>query len=261
MFLTVLAGSLVLGTPLPGQDQDEVPAEKTAAPEGDEATFVADEAVPQKRTWQGFLRQLEEKHAETTTVRASFDQLRVDPNFLDEVRSAGTFLYEAPSRFRADYAGDKGGVSGSTIWIVEDKFWHYVPEIKQVDVATLPKGDSASVNQILLGFGVKTEKILEFFSVRMLEEDVPEGRTRLEFKSLDRDKTLQYDRVEITFDDRTLLPESLLLFDIDSETTLTLRGIELNTPIPADTFKVTLPPDTEIIDRSTAPVRIDLQGP
>lgn len=197
-----------------------------------------------------FLRGVEARNAATTSLRGRFEQSRVDRNFLDEVKSRGEFYYSAPGRFRANYEGKERGVVASSIYMVNDRLWHYVPENKQVDVTDLPKGDSAAVNQMLLGFGVKTEKILEYFRVSMAKGDPPAGRTVLEFESLDRSRTLNFERVTIVFLTEKRTPELLRMEDSDSETTIRLVDVAINPTIDEAVFEPKFPSDVEIIERS-----------
>jgi outer membrane lipoprotein-sorting protein len=195
-----------------------------------------------------FLDQLEAHHAATTALHGKFAQVRVDQNFLEEVKSNGEFSYKAPNRFRADYTGRKKGVADSTVYIVDDRMWHYVAEIKQVDVVDLPRGDAAAINQMLLGFGVKKEKILQFFNVQ-LDASSDDKRTVLIFDSKDKQRTLNYQRITITFDTQLLTPQTLVLEDADSQTTMTLSDVELNPKLKDEIFRPDFPKDVEIVER------------
>lgn len=223
-----------------------VPYPSGAQGDSTTATLAAisprDEAV-------AFLRRVEEKNAATETLRGRFTQTRIDETFLEEVTSEGEFRYKAPSRFRADYRGRDETTAASVIYMVDDRLYNYVPEIKQVDVLDLPKGDSAAINQMLLGFGVKVEKILDYFEVQPSTEPAPEGRTRLNFFSKNREKTLGFDRIEIVFVTEALIPETLYLFEEGSETTIALRDVAVNEPVDDAVFEAKFPKDVEIIQR------------
>ncbi|MDX2177636.1 MAG: outer membrane lipoprotein carrier protein LolA [Candidatus Sumerlaeia bacterium] len=208
-------------------------------------------APPDSRaTAREFLTRLETRHGDTRTLRGSFEQLRVDPVFLEEVRSEGTFAYEAPGKFRADYRGKNDKVSPSALYIVGDRMWNYVPELKTVDTTTLPKGDSAAINQILLGFGVKVEQVDRFFEVDLAEEEGAPGATTLVFRSKDPSRTLNYDRITIAFDPRTLLPSVLMLDSDEARTTMTLTSVDVNPTLEAGLFDPKFPGDVEIVERS-----------
>lgn len=226
------------------QAQDAAASPTTATTTLATATPVPPDAA------RGFLQGLEEKNAATKSLRAKFTQLRIDESFLDEVRSSGEFIYLAPSRFRADYAGEGGKIASSTVFITGDKMYNYVPEQRQVDVVELPKGNSAAVHQLLLGFGVKVDKILEVFDVRQVREDVPPGKVRIEFASRDRKRTLNYAKVTITFDGIQQLPELLVLEDAESRTTISLSGIELNPALDEGLFVPTFPAGVDVIEHA-----------
>ncbi len=231
--------------PTPGLRAQEASTAPTTA-----TAPLASPPAAQQDNSRAFLRRPAETNAPPRSLRARFTQLRVDESFLDEVKSAGEFIYMAPSRFRADYAGVGNKIAASTVFITEDRMYNYVPEQKQVDVVELPKGNSAAVHQLLLGFGVKVDKILEVFDVRQLREDVPPGKVRIEFSSRDRKRTLNYAKVTITFDGARLLPEVLVLEDPESRTTISLTAIELNPDLDAGLFVPKFPPGVDIIEHA-----------
>lgn len=205
----------------------------------------------------GFLGQVEAKHAETKSLAASFSQLRVDENFLEEVRSQGKFSYVAPNRFRAEYSGDDEAVEGSSVLIVGNRLYNYVPRLEQVDVVDLPEGESAAVHQMLLGFGVKVRTIEECFRVEPGEGGEP-GERVLNFVSKDRRRTLNFRTVKITFDEASLQPKRLVMEDETSRTEITLSNVEVNPQIDPKVFSTEFPPDTEILYRGSSAGVLDV---
>lgn len=221
----------------------EVTPTPTPAP-----TATPTEAEQRVTFAKGFLKRLEESNEATKSLRAKFTQLRIDESFLDEVKSEGQFVYQSPAQFRADYAGEKGRIASSTVYILEDKMYNYVPEQNQVDVVELPKGDSMAVHQMLLGFGVKVERITQFFDVSRSADEVPKEKTRIEFKSRNRQRTLNYSKITITFDNATLQPEVLVLEDSESQTTISLSSVEVNPPLDEKLFELKFPKDVDIVE-------------
>jgi len=215
-------------------------------------TATPTEAEQRVNFAMGFLRRLEESNASTQSLRAKFTQLRVDESFLDEVRSLGEFVYQSPAQFRADYAGESGRIASSTVYIIDDKMYNYVPEQNQVDVVELPKGDSMAVHQMLLGFGVKVERITQFFDVSRSADELPKEKTRIEFKSRNRQRTLNYSKITITFDNATLQPEVLVLEDSESQTTISLSNVEVNPPLDAKLFELKFPKDVDIVEHGAS---------
>lgn len=203
---------------------------------GEEEKSPAESAVE-------FLRKLEEKNKEIESLHAGFDQVRIDSIFLDEVKSSGHFWYQAPGKFRASYDSRHP----SEIWIFEDHTINYIPSIEQVEIYPLPKGDDAPINQMLLGFGVQTERILEVFDVKALprEED---GLLRIEFLSKDLERSLFFSRIVIHFEEEEVQPRVLILEDDQSEITVTLREIIRNPEIEASRFEPSWPEDAEVLD-------------
>lgn len=190
-----------------------------------------------------FLKKVEVKNEELKSLEAEFEQLRVDPIFLDEVESKGRFWYQAPGKFRASYDARHP----SEIWIFPDHLVNYSPTIKQVNILPLRQGDDAPINQMLLGFGMKTENILEVFDVAFHEAE-SEDHVAIKFKSLDLDRSLFYERIIIHFEKENAQPVKLFLEDGESEITVTLKSIKRNPTVDPKLFETSWPDDVEIID-------------
>lgn len=229
----ILASLLATGiflTPLHAQETE-------ATPEATEA--AADPAI-------AFLQRLEKKHAETKTLSAEFNQLRVDHGFMNEVESFGRFWYEAPERFRASYESE----NSSEIWMLEGKLITYVPKLKQVEVIQQPKGDDAPINQLLLGFGQNVERIQELFGIDWIA-DAGEGEAQIKFTSKDLSRSMGYDVITITFSEESAEPKKIVLEDPQSTTTVELKKVKINPEISEKRFQTDWPDDTEVLEYDT----------
>lgn len=213
---------------------------KQAAPAAAASSSAAEDSAVVAA--EKFLTALEAKNAEMTSLQADFDQVRADASFLDEVRSEGTFWYQAPKKFRASYR-DK---NSSEIWISEGRFVSYVPKLKQVEIARQAQGEDAGVSQLLLGFGVKVAEIRKIFTFRELRR--AEGNVVIEFVSKDVSRSLQFKRIVITFDQATLLPERLELEDQQSVIRMDLKNIRLNPKLKDSIFKEDWPKDVDVVE-------------
>lgn len=234
---TLLLGFFALGIPLVAPSQPAGPQPAPAQQQARGQSPTREQAIE-------FLRKVEKKNEELKSLSAEFDQLRVDPIFLDEVESKGKFWYRAPGEFRATYDARHP----AEIWIFPDHLINYSPSIKQVDIIPLEQGDDAPINQMLLGFGVKTENILEVFDVGLKDAE-KEDQIAIEFHSRDLERSLFYNRIVIHFQKESAQPAKLFLEDGESEITVTIREVKQNPELDPALFEPKWPDDVEVIDQ------------
>ncbi|MCC5877736.1 MAG: outer membrane lipoprotein carrier protein LolA [Candidatus Sumerlaeia bacterium] len=234
---TMFLALLLLGSPLVAVSQMTGPQPAPAPQPAQAQSPTRGEAIE-------FLQKVERKNEEIKSLSAEFEQLRVDPIFHDEVESKGKFWYRSPGEFRASYDSRHP----AEIWIFPDHLINYSPSIKQVDILPIEQGENAPINQMLLGFGVKTESILEVFDVGLIEAE-KDGQVAIEFHSRDLDRSLYYRRIVIHFQEENAEPAKLFLEDGESEITVTIRGVKQNPDLDAALFTPKWPDDVEVIDQ------------
>jgi len=189
-----------------------------------------------------FLRSVQQANEELQTLRAKFDQTRIDLTFGDSIESKGEFWYRAPDLFRASYDAEHS----SEIWMMDGQLISYVPANEQVEIIKLKQGEDAPINQLLLGFGVQVDKILEIFDVRLLESE-DDDIASVEFVSKDLARSLEYETITIDFDREDKEPRALKLFQLDNEVTVELKSVKINDDIDDDVFKTNWPDDAEVV--------------
>lgn len=228
-----LACALLLGGVAAAQD---------GGPEGETADGAAPAAESPAIT---FLRQVEEHNAEVTSLRGRFTQVRVNPMFLEEIESEGEFWYRKPNQFRCDYFTP----IESRFYLLGREGLYYTPEYNQLEVFRLRGGDSAPINQMLVGFGVKTEKILEVFRVAEAPEaNRSDSEYTLRFISKDLERSLDFREITVTFDKNRLEPLRLVMQEEQDTVEVTLTETERNAEIPGEKFAKSFPPDVEVIE-------------
>lgn len=192
-----------------------------------------------------FMRALEQKNKDLTSLYGSFHQVRINKMFLEEVRSNGEFWYARPNRFRCDYHEP----SEARFYLIENTGYYYTPELKQVEKFRLEGGDSAPINQMLVGFGLSVDKILEVFDVALAAPQ-PEDKSQIvvDFNSRDTERTLDYKRIRITFDREKLEPRILEIEEEDDSIKVTLQKIQPNAEVAADRFETKFPAGVEIVE-------------
>ncbi|MEQ8820245.1 MAG: outer-membrane lipoprotein carrier protein LolA [Sumerlaeia bacterium] len=192
-----------------------------------------------------FLRKIEEKNKDVTTLHGVFEQTRINTMFLDEIHSNGEFWYKKPSKFRCDYYEP----TRMSFYMLGNDLTTYTPELKQVEKYTLESGDGAPINQMLVGFGVQTERILELFDVKLAPiQPAEENLLIVDFVSRDLDRTLGYSKITITFDTAELEPMVLVLEEEEDVVTVNLKEVEFNADIPEDKFETKFPEGTEVVE-------------
>ena len=148
------------------------------------------------------LRRIEAKYAQTPSVSGSFTQIRDDKTFGEKTQAQAAFYLLKPSYFRADYAAPNSSVN----LITPEYSYRYVPQLKQVERFRIrDTGTVQDLNFMLLGFGVKTEDVLRFYSVKWLTEGVPKGHHGIQLTARDKEKaSFKYVTILVTADDRLL---------------------------------------------------------
>ncbi len=192
-----------------------------------------------------FLKKVEAKNKDLQTLYGKFKQVRVNPMFLEEIHSSGEFWYTKPDKFRCDYYEP----SDARFYLLGDVGMYYTPELKQVEKYRLETGDSAPINQMLVGFGLNTDKILEVFNVRVSDEQPKDEKLlKIDFISRDTSRTMDYKQITVTFDREKIEPRVLEMDEEEDTVRVTLEKVEVNAKIAKDKYEANFPKDVEIIE-------------
>jgi outer membrane lipoprotein-sorting protein len=222
-----------------GETSTEAKEEEVKAPAGE--SLIAEESVPEDAV--GFLRRLEEKNAGVERLHARFRQTRTSSVYLEEIESRGEFWYSRPNLFRCDYFEP----SELRYYLIKDTAWIYTPELNQVDKIAMESGDGAAINQLLVGFGLDVDVILDVFEV-VLSETQPESTTQiaLDFTSKDIDRSLGYSRIQVTFDRESMEPKVLEMDQEEDTIVVQLDSVERDVEIDPVKFQAEFPSNVEI---------------
>jgi outer membrane lipoprotein-sorting protein len=205
----------------------------------------------QSLTAVDYLRRLEEKNKDVRTMIGDFVQIKESRVFLEEHTYQGRFHYLKPNRFRIDYTGKDGKKDESTLLMLAEEMWDYTPSLQQalrVDLRA-QGGRQREINQFLIGFGVQTQKALEFFKVSLGPAD-PTGKTfTLVFDARNPDETMNFSKATITFEADSLRPRNIILDEeiTGDQTRITLGDVKYNVSVSESIFQPKWPKDTEII--------------
>jgi len=197
-----------------------------------------------------YLRLLEAKNKDVTSMVGAFDQTKISEMFLEKQQYKGRFYYRKPNNFRIDYTDKEGKKNESTVLVLANEMWEYVPSIQQATCMSLSgkTGRQREINQVLLGFGVQVEKAQEFFRVD-LGPASPTGKAfTLIFVAKNPDETMQFLRAEITFDRESLRPRTIVLEEASGDRTeIQLGDVKFNEPLKDSLFEPSWPEGTEKI--------------
>lgn len=194
------------------------------------------------------LRKIEEKNEDLKTLHGTFDQVREVVMFSERTESSGEFWYTKPNLFRCDYFEP----SAAQFYMVNNTGYFYSPENKQLDKFTMESGDEAPINEMLVGFGLKTEKILEYFSVQLAPQQPEDSDLMtIDFISNDKNRTLDFQKITITFDEEDLEPRRIVMQEAEDLVEITLKKIKKNAEIPAKTYETDFGDDVTVYSASS----------
>jgi len=195
---------------------------------------------------QEFLAKMEEKNANVETLNAKFFQIRRNVMFDETFESSGEFWYKKPDLFRCDYDDP----SPAKFYLVDNTGYFYTPENEHVEKLQLPKGDDAPIHGMLVGFGVSVDLINEVFEVSLSDEQPKrKNMLALTFDSKDMERSLQFSRITIIFDEKALEPVRLVMIDQSEDIIeIDIKKIKPNAQIDASRFEPKFPPNTTITE-------------
>lgn len=205
------------------------------------------EAAPAVRAPIEFLRAVEERNQGVQTLHGKFSQVRSNEMFLEEIHSEGEFWYARPSQFRADYHTP----TLARFYLIGNRGMYYTPELNQLEKFTFRSTNGrAPINQMLVGFGLDTDAVLDVFTVVEADEQPEDpGLYAIRFVSKDLERSMEFTRITVTFDRGTFSPRILFMEEQGGDTVkVVLESVEFDADIPADKFNLDFPADVEVIE-------------
>jgi outer membrane lipoprotein-sorting protein len=213
------------------------------------------------------LRTLETFHKNVKTVRATFDQVRVDELFPDEVKSQGELWFRKPYLFRCDYTYERP----MTLLILENALYMYMPDLEQVDYITFEseKSREQQLHHLLIGFGFETDELIKTYEIHSSEDELeardeltgagldPAGKALFVFKPRPRfEETSPFLLLKLYIDKASHLPEKIWYLDPnDASMTLTMKKIQTDETFDDGTFDrlKLFPADVQYFDKRKTP--------
>jgi outer membrane lipoprotein carrier protein len=169
----------------------------------------------------------------TKHARGSFAQSVVGKGGRKPQLSAGFFAFSRPGKFRWSYEKPYRQL------LVSDgqKLWSHDPDLNQVTVSKLGKALGSSPAALLAGDALEDNFVLT-------DGGANDGYEFVEATPKSKDGT--FERVRIGFKDK--LPQVMEVRDnFGQTTTLVLSQFEVNSALPADTFRFTPPKGADVV--------------
>lgn len=197
---------------------------------------------PRALEWLG---KVESRHETIQRIHAEFDQIKWSALFLERIDSTGEIKVIKPDKLYIEYD------PALFTWVVDDIYWVYNPEIRQVDKIYLGRGDRKTqrVNRMLLGFGTSVEELKRHFRISLIEET--DTKVGIRFKPLDDVKDRLFNSCDLYLSLEEIRPLWFYIVDdSDDETTVTIKDVTWNPEIDPEVFKLDFPNNAEIIERN-----------
>jgi outer membrane lipoprotein-sorting protein len=222
--------------------------------------------APVRSATMGQLRQIESANKDVKTIHATFDQIRVDEAFQEEVKSPGELWFAKPAQYRCDYAEPQKMVT----LITGDTLYMYLPKEKQVEYWKFASAEERDqqLHQLLIVFGFNADELAARYEIRS-SEDTPELKAQLTAEKLDparklifqvrprpaSEESCPFKQMKVTIDKSSHLPDKIWYKDpSDAALTLKMKKVELNPTLPAGVFdkNALFPSGVEYIDKRNA---------
>ena len=187
---------------------------------------------------EALLERVQQTYEQISALSAEFVQVATLSTLNREQTSSGHMYIQKPHAIRWEYTHP----DSQTILYKDNQLQIYTPKRKQVLQSIIAEKDRNGVALLFLA-GVGT--LQQSFTITSLPstEDIV-SRLRL----VPRSPQAGFTELHITVNRQSALIESLTIYDhIGNRTHIRFVALQPHPSLPADTFELTLPPDTEIL--------------
>ena len=184
------------------------------------------------------LDKIQQTYERTKALTANFDQVATLTSLNRQQTSSGRVYIEKPHSIRWEYTQPDTQTilyDGTTLRI-------YTPKRHQLLQSVVDENNRTNVALLFLaGVG----KLRESFAVTLLSSPEPQFAYLL---LMPRSSQAGFSELHIAVNTQSYLVEKLLIHDsIGNLTEIRLSSLESPTALPAETFELVIPPDTEIL--------------
>lgn len=187
---------------------------------------------------EALLERVQQTYEQIPALSAEFVQVATLSTLNREQTSSGHMYIQKPHAIRWEYTHP----DSQTILYKDNQLQIYTPKRKQVLQSIIAEKDRNSVALLFLA-GVGT--LQQSFTITSLPS--PED-TVSRWRLVPRSPQAGFTELHITVNRQSALIESLTIHDhIGNRTHIRFVALQPHPSLPADTFELTLPPDTEIL--------------
>ncbi len=192
-------------------------------------------------TLDTLLDNMQQTYDRTQALTANFAQETIITSIKREQTSGGRVYIQKPHAIRWEYTYPEA----QTILYTHETFRIYTPKRRQMLQSTVEANNRANVALLFLA-GLGT--LRQTFTITPLPS--PDAQTR-RLRLLPRSQQASFAELHIVVNRQSYFIENLTIHDhIGNRTTIRLSALQTHPSLPADTFKLVVPPDTEILTPS-----------
>ncbi|MFM8392931.1 MAG: LolA family protein [Acidobacteriota bacterium] len=215
------------------------------------ATPTPSGALPQQML-TGILNKMEKAHQELKSLRAELSQQKTNSQIGITDNEYGSLIYKpsagrAKGKLRIDYTRP----SKDTIALVGDNVIFYQPRINQVFKSTLAKAAKGKVGGFsqLIGLDGSIKSMASSYNIEFLKDETINGQ-KTTLLRLTPKSAGQFTAIDIWVNQQNWIPAQWKLVERNGDFTIvSLKNVQLNTPIPDAAFNVAIPSGVKVVDK------------
>ena len=221
-----------------------------AAPGGASGRLGAAPAPQQLLT--GILNKMEKAHLDLKSLRAELSQQKTNAQIGVSDNEYGSLIYKPSTgrnkgKLRIDYTRP----SRDTIALVGDSVVYYQPRISQVFKSTLARAAKGKVGGFtqLIGLDGSVKSLAGNYNIEFLKDEVINGQMTTLLR-LTPKAGGQFSTIDIWVNQQSWIPAQWRLVERNGDFTIvSLKNVQLNTPIPDSAFNVSVPGGVKVVDK------------
>ena len=200
----------------------------------------------------GILNKMEKAHQELKSLRAELLQQKTNSQIGITDNEYGSMIYKPSTgrgkgRLRIDYTRP----TKDTIALVGDNVIFYQPRLNQVfksSLAKAAKGKAGGLTQ-LIGLDGSIKSLASKYNSEFLKDETINGQ-KTTLLRLTPKTAGQFSAIDIWVNQQNWIPAQWKLIERNGDYTIvSLRNVQLNTPISDGAFNVAIPSGVKVVDK------------
>ena len=223
----------------------------SVVPAGATTNYVTPGVMPQQML-TGILNKMEKAHQELKSLRAELLQQKTNSQIGITDNEYGSLIYKPSAgrgkgKLRIDYTRP----SKDTIALVGDNVVFYQPRINQVFKSTLAKAAKGKVGGFtqLIGLDGSIKSLASNYNIEFLRDETINGQ-KTTLLRLTPKAAGQFSAIDIWVNQQNWIPAQWKLIERNGDFTIvSLKNVQLNSPIPDAAFNVAIPNGVKVVDK------------